>query len=206
MSSKLDKSVIVAGAGLVASIFTLLVKKVYEVGGTDEDVHRLATPGGEAILSKVADLIVTTKRQAFKVLVDCTKSLAEMVSAGKYNWVNNDITQDHFPISGQDQKEVEVILFHFNRAISSEDAISEMGKVGFRPATIEELLALGVSQPELQKQFPIVALGSVWQHPSGHHYVPFLGWAVVGRSLDLFWFDYGWCKNLGYRFVVLRKS
>jgi undecaprenyl-diphosphatase len=52
-------------------------------------------------------------------------------------------------------------LFHFNRDISSEDAIAEMDKDGFRPATLAELLALGEAQPELQKQFPIIALSSV---------------------------------------------
>ena len=67
MASKLDKSMIVAGAGLVASIFTALTKKVREKGGTDEDIHRLVRPDGEEILDKVADLIVTVKRQVFKV-------------------------------------------------------------------------------------------------------------------------------------------
>jgi hypothetical protein len=67
MASKLDKSIIVAGAGLVASIFTTLVKKVREKGGTDEDIHRLSTPDGESILEEIADIITKYNRRVFKV-------------------------------------------------------------------------------------------------------------------------------------------
>jgi len=201
MSSKLDKSVIVAG--LVASIFTMLVKKVREAGGNDEDIHRLATPDGETLLGKMADLVVSSKRQVFKILVDFRKTLQEAIQAGKYDWVNSDITQDHFPVQGGVQKEVEAVLFHFNRIVTSDQAISEMEKQGFRPATIEELLALGASYPELQKQFPILALGSVWRHPSGSLYVPYLAWRGCGRDLHLHWLGHVWGGHC--RFVALRK-
>jgi len=204
MSSKLDKSAIVGGAGLVASIFTMLVKKVREAGGTDEDIHRLATPEGENLLAKIAYLIVGNVRQTFKVLVDYSKTLAEMIQAGHYDWVNSDITSDHFPVKGSGQQEKEVVLFHFGRNISSDDAIAEMTKAGYRPAKVEELLDLGASQPELQKQFPIVGLGSAWQHPNGHRYVPSLYWFDAKRNLDLLWFESDWDED--YHFAAVRNS
>jgi hypothetical protein len=79
-----------------------------------------------------------------------------------------------------------------------------MEKAGYRPARIEELLALGASQPELQKEFPIVALASVWRGPGGDRRVPYLRWDVAGRRLDLSWFEYGWTGD--YRFAAVRKS
>ncbi|MDP2910681.1 MAG: hypothetical protein Q8N58_02775 [bacterium] len=204
MSSKLDKSMIVAGAGLVASIFTTFVKKVREKGGTDEDIHRLATPDGEAVLEKIADIIVSSKHQVFKVMVDYAKTLEEMIKDGQYDWVNHDIASDHFLVTGTGQKETEITFFHFNRVISSDNAIVEMAKAGYLPALVEELLTLGAAYKELQKQFPIVALGSVWQYPDGDRYVPCLPWDGRERRLDLHWFEDGWRER--WRFAAVRNA
>ena len=50
-------SAIVSGAGLIAGIWTEIVKAVRERGGTDDDIHRLATPDGASLIGKVAQLI-----------------------------------------------------------------------------------------------------------------------------------------------------
>lgn len=102
-----------------------------------------------------------------------------MVSAGKYDWVNSDITPGHFPVKGSGQEERKIALFHFGRAMTSEQAIAKMDKAGYRPAKTEGLLSLGASQPGLQKQFPIVAVGSVWQRSRGSRRVPDLDWGDV---------------------------
>lgn len=180
------------------------VVKVRKAGGTDEDIHCLATPEGETTLEKMADIIVGVKRQAFKVMVDYTKSLKEMIKAGQYDWVNNGITSDHFPITGSGQKEKEITLFHFNRGISSDNAVVEMEEAGYRPALVEELLALGAAEKELQKQFPINALGSLWQPPDGRRFVPSLDWGSGGRGLSLGWFEGDWVGS--WRFAAVRNA
>ena len=98
---------------------------------------------------------------------------------------------------------MEVTLFHFGREIKSEAAISEMDKDGYRPATIKELLALGASYPELQKHFPVVALGSVWRNPDGHLQVPCLDWHGAGRLLDLDLLGLNWGDK--HRFAAVLK-
>jgi len=126
-----------------------------------------------------------------------------MITVGHYDSVNTDIIADHFPVKGEGKKETEVVLFHFGKTTTSGQVISEMEKAGCRPAQIEELLALGASQPDLQKQFPIVALGSVWRDSDGHRDVPYLHWGGVGRDLLLRWFGRGWTED--YRFLAVRK-
>lgn len=59
---KYEPSVLVRGAGLAASIWTALDKAVQKQGGTAEDLHRLATPEGEELVGKIADLIVSAFR------------------------------------------------------------------------------------------------------------------------------------------------
>lgn len=142
-------------------------------------------------------------RHSFKVCVDYSWTLIQMVAVGKYDWVNSNITQDRFPVQGSGRQEVEVVLFHFNRVISSDDVIAELDKVGYRPANPAELLALGASQPELQRNFPIVALGSSWREADGARNVLYLCRSVAGRVLRLFYFGDGWFEDC--RFAAVRK-
>lgn len=141
--------------------------------------------------------------QNFSVKVDCTRSLVQMIKAGKYEWVNNGITAEHFSIEGEGTQEKEVVLFHFNKVMTSDNVITEMKKQGFRPARIEELLALGEFHPDVQRQFPVVALGSAWPDPESNRGIPYLSWDGFGSSLDLNWFGHEW--RGGCRFLAVRK-
>lgn len=137
--------------------------------------------------------------------IDYTKTVEQAITDGNYDWKNSDITAKNFPISPEmtgKKVEVKTKLFHFNRDISSDDAITEMDKDGYRPATLMELLVLGFLFPKLQRQFPIVALGSVWYDADGGRGVPCLDACGSGRRLRLHWFDGGWgarCRCLGVR-------
>jgi hypothetical protein len=199
-----EKSGLLSALGVVFEIVKAIIDEVLNLGGNDEDVRRILKD--ENLRKAIAQMIIAAKSfvaATFKVTVDYGQSLADMIKAGKYDWVNDNITKENFPVNGQDKQEVEVLLFHFNRVISSDDAIAEMNKAGYRPARIEELLALGACQPELQKQFPIVALGSAWRRPSGYRIVPCLVSDGSGRRLDLDDFEGGWDGS--DRFLVLRK-
>ncbi|MFH1162328.1 MAG: hypothetical protein V1696_03610 [Candidatus Jorgensenbacteria bacterium] len=128
----------------------------------------------------------------------------DRIARGKYDWVNSDITEEHFPTNVTADYEAEQKLFHFNHLIGSEAAIAEMDKEGFHPATLAELLVLGETQPELQKQFPIIALGSLSRHSGSHRFVPALRWFGSGRGLNLHWFERDWGD--GDRFLAVRKK
>ena len=138
--------------------------------------------------------------------VDYSRTVEQMIAGGNYGWKNSDITEKNFPLPTKllgKKITASTKLFHFERSISSEDAISEMNKAGFRPATLAELLALGEAHPELQKEFPIVALGSVWRDERGDRLVPVLYFDDDGRELGLNWLGFDWDDN--YRFFGVRK-
>ncbi len=150
------------------------------------------------------ELIVITKgvTQQNNVLpIDYRMSLQQMIAAGNYDWVNGDITTQRFPHAQDGQTEITVELIHFDRTISSEDAIDELRHRGLRPATIAELLAYGARFPEEQRKFPIIALGSVAGLGGGRD-VPSLDGCGGGRDLGLDWWDGGWggdCRFLAVR-------
>ena len=126
-----------------------------------------------------------------------------MIAAGQYDWENNDITTKRFPLHASDGiVEFEARYFHFDRNISSEDAIEEIKKAGWEPAKIEHVLSHGKTFPEEQRKFPIVGLGSV-ARVRGDRGVPCLGRCDSRRWLSLSWFGYGW--NPLCRFLAVRK-
>lgn len=141
----------------------------------------------------------------FPITIDYNRSLAKMIKAGKYGEVNNDIKAKHFPLKGKGKHELNVTLFHFDRCMESEDVVAEMNKQGFRPGLIEELLALGKKYPDLKKELPIVALGSIWQDRRYFNHVAGLYLSAVERkrNLALHLFIRKW--DAYYHFLAVRK-
>lgn len=140
--------------------------------------------------------------KTLRIVVDYSLSLEQMIAAGKYDWSNSDITAKRFPLKGSGKVELEPKLFYFGRDMSSDNVIAEMDKEGFRPCTIEELLAIGEQHPELQRKFPLVALGSVAEI-DGNRSVACHGRFDSRRGLSLDWFDVDW--DGVYRFPAVRK-
>lgn len=153
--------------------------------------------------SAVVSGLLAKLTKTFMVTVDYARGLPEMIKAGKYDYANDDITAEHFPIVGEGKQGLEILLVHFGKDMESNDVLSELGKLGLRPATLPELLAFGETHPEIQREFPIIALGSVWQNRDGSRHVPYLGGWCGGRELFLIWFGDRWSGDC--RFAAVRK-
>lgn len=139
--------------------------------------------------------------ETLTITVDYGLSFVEMIAAGGYDWKNGDITEERFPVKGIGKVERDVELVHYGYDISSEDAVKDLAKRGLRPATIEELLAFGTKYPDLQRKFPIVALGSS-ARVSVFRYVPCLCGSDARRDLYLYWCGDDWdgcCRFLAVR-------
>jgi hypothetical protein len=140
-------------------------------------------------------------------VVDCTLSLEEMIKAGNYDWVNSDITAKRFPIKSTGADEWEFKMFHFDRSISSEDAVAGIKADDvanpWQPAGIEHLLTYGKNNPEEQRKYPIIGLGSVCV-VVGRRLVPYLFRFVSERCLGLDWWGGDW--DAYCRFLAVRKK
>lgn len=203
--AKKDISSIVRGAGLLTSVWTELMVQVQKRGGNEDDIHRLTRPEGRDTIAKMAELIVDNTAEVFQVVVDYGRMIADMIASGHYDWVNPDITQDHFPpitIGGEGTIELKAELIHFGKTMSTDNVLIDLDRRGYRPATLSELLAFGAKYPEKQREFPVVALGSVWTNSDGNRYVPCLYEDDSERGLSLDWYDVVWDD---YRFLAFRK-
>jgi len=141
--------------------------------------------------------------EEYIVSVDYGMSLADMIVAGQYDGKNSDINSRNFPIKGEGTVNVNLELVHLDKSASFEDVLAYLEANGMRPATVEELLAFGATYPEIQREFPIICLGSSWVYPDGNRRVPVLRRRGSRRSLSLSWFTYGWPEHC--RFLAVRK-
>ena len=206
-ATKSKISAMVSGAGMAADVWTRLDGAVKKQGGIDEDLHLLARDEGQPMIDMIAALLVkagAATRNVYPITVNYAQAFEEMVGAGKYDYRNDCITAVNFPITGEGMVNYEAVLFHPNRDLESEDAVKEMTQIGLEPAKTEHLLAFGAKFPEIQREFPVVALGSSWVRPHRSRNVPYLDRWFGERDLRLIrwageWFAY--C-----RFLALRKK
>ncbi|WP_142252685.1 hypothetical protein [Bradyrhizobium sp. UNPF46] len=139
------------------------------------------------------------------ITIDYGMSVDDMIDAGAYYSSAGYITAKRFPVQGEGVVQYQAKIFHFDRRISSEDAVAAIKaddrQNPWAPAKIEGLLAYGAKNTEEQRQYPIVGLGSVVK-VRGDHSVPCLYRYDAERSLDLgLWNDSwdGFCRFLAVR-------
>jgi len=140
----------------------------------------------------------------YSVVINFGKTVEQMKDDGHYDWSNSNINSQNFPLSGEGTVNVTLELVHLNRLASSQDVLDHLEANGMRPATVEELLMFGVTYPDIQREFPIVCLGSSWVDPDGDRDVPYLRRDGSRRNLDLDWLDDDWDDVC--RFLAVRKS
>jgi hypothetical protein len=201
------KSAVALGASIAASVWSKLGGKVKAKGGTEDAIHILDTQEGDALLDAVADLLVRAElktRNRFAVTVDYGTPLDQMIAAGNYGYVNPNITSQNFPITGTGVVETEIILAHFDRDIESDDAVRKLREMRLEPAGIEHATAFGTKYPDVQREYPIVFLRSVWSFAGGGRGVPCLDDWRAERVLVLGGWGGGW-RGV-YRFAAVRRS
>jgi len=116
---------------------------------------------GDKKLARKVVALVFNHSEDFRVPVDCNKTLAVMIAAGNYDFVDPNINAENFPVKGAGVTDADIVLFHFGEKAATNWIEREMRSLGYRQARIEELLALGAAKPMLQTKGPIIALGSV---------------------------------------------
>lgn len=174
----------------------------------DKNQFQQVIEGGDVLTKAVAEVVEQKLRELSKIIkfpvaINYVTTIKEMIARGKYDWTNNDITSKNFPTQRTGEANITVELVHFNRSIGTDEALRELDKMGYRPAELHELLALGEKYPDLQREFPIIALGSVWQRSLGYRGVAYLSGYGSERLLLLYWLDDGWRDVC--RFAVVRK-
>ncbi len=114
----------------------------------------------------------------YPIVVDYDMAVKEAVRVGSYDYVDKFIPLEDFPIEKKGKEELVVELIYLDSWLSTEEALKEIDRIGYRPVNFMELLAFGARYPEVQREFTVVALGSMYKLPNSHYAWPTLHWAI----------------------------
>lgn len=187
--------------GEYRELLVCLIEGVPNRKDLDPEVVRTHLANKTVSHEAVARLLAQRMSASYPITVDYSLTLEQMITAGGYDWVNSSITSESFPITETGKAELNAQLVCFERAMSSDQALAELDKMGLRPATIAELLVFGAKYPQKQLEFSIVGLGSVAQLGDGRN-VASLDQHGRRRVLYLYLFDDGWYVH---RFLAFPK-
>lgn len=209
------KSDLLGGLGTWFEIAKAITAEVLAQGGTDDDVRAILK--NHELRQQMAALIIAANPNAQKksgsgaspettypVTVLADRTIEEMVKAGRYDWKNEDITSKYFPDVGE-IGDFALELVHFGHDISTEDAIVGIRQRGLEPAFIGQTLSFGEKYPKVQRNFPVVGLGSSCVGSRGRRSSPCLDVSGRERYLGLGWIGNVWsggCRFLAFRKVV----
>lgn len=170
-------------------------------GGEDKVRKILAGELKIQLLSTTAEAVVVPTDVEQFMTIEPDLAFEDRITRGNYGWRNSDLTEKKFLVTADQVGEWEWKLFHFNRSISSEEAIRLMKEDGYDAGQIGHILTFGEINPEEQRKYPIIGLGSVAEVLLDR-FVPVLWYDDDRRGLCLSWFDRDWgdrCRFLGVR-------
>ncbi len=114
-------------------------------------------------------------------------------------WINAPYTKPKLPL--------EALILSYNKDTnireSSDKIVADMNKLNLRPATLEEMIALGIVKPEFNKRSGTYLVGLTKYSLGGDSYVPGLNWNGDERELGRDGWALGWDDRS--RFVCVRK-
>lgn len=135
-----------------------------------------------------------TRGPGYPITVDYTLEREPAIEAGRFDWVDQehrfDVTLSGFYFSlynhpkGEKKEDTTVHLIHLDLPVNRDGAAWMLKRRGFRAIALRELLALAAKYPDLQREYPIMALESCYNR-DGIVHTSFLGKDKQGgRVLD----------------------
>lgn len=95
----------------------------------------------------------------YKQVINYNRGIKHSIKVGNY-WDDDHITEKGIFSPEKGKKKIELGLFHFKRNMPF-DVISHLNKLGYRSATLKELLAFGAKKSVVPRELTVIALGSV---------------------------------------------
>ena len=170
----------------------------------DLDVALGWTRNGESLARVLKDALSPNGKAAGNTLFFITcgglYKASELVRLGNYDWSEDWITDEHFPIERYEPAGRTVEFVQLKHDSTSEEALEELAQRGLERPTYEDALCFGATHPEEQRKRTIVFL----HEPVLSRLVLVLGGAGGERALFLVRFGDRWPRD--YAFAGIRPS
>ena len=161
------------------------------------DVALAWTLNGELLAHVLKDALSPSGKLAsnsFSVTCEGAKA-SELIRLGNYDWSDDWITDERFPIERHEPVERMVEVVQLNHDPTSEEVLEELKRRGLERPTYEDALYFGATYPEEQRKRPLVFFHEPVLDMNDFHDVLVLSAGVVKRSLGLGWFDGLWNRD-----------
>ena len=135
----------------------------------------------------------------FPVKVDYGRPLEKAIFSAGLDYVDATINEENFALGQAGKMSANVRFVRSDSLMTAQNVLTVIEEADMKPVDITTLVALSEQHPELQRQFPIVGLGSIWS--SNIDRVPVLWGGPNGRSLFLLWTEYYWVPS--FRFAAI---
>lgn len=140
----------------------------------------------------------------YRFTVNYDLAVEDALKIGQYKWIDSNITSERFPTKREGVAEVAIELVHLDQLIAPGRAREELIMMNYYLVELRELIAFSAKYPNVQREFPIVALRSGCIGAYNDSYFPLLsahkGIFVLKRGLYL---CHTICKN--YRLAAIRR-
>ncbi len=150
-------------------------------------------------LLNVAEGIVLITEVSLEINYDI--NLEKLVDDGKYDFIHQNV----FALKNNNKKgkkKQEILTVCFNRSTSSRVVVEEFKKMKVLPADLEDLVFYTSHYPEVQINYPVIALGSNFDYKK-NRFVSQAGFdESCGRFLSMTWSGHRWNKEK--RFLAVK--
>lgn len=141
--------------------------------------------------------------ETYRITVGGCRSTEELVAAGGYGYAHSAVVSENFPVRFASAETLrDIALVHFDRAVTTEEALAEAAPRGFVPPTYEDALCFGAQHPGVQCNGPVVFLHDPWVGYFGRRDVLCLWWNAGRRELGLEDFDTPWGTDCRFAFTT----
>lgn len=167
-------------------------KEMIRVLQNGEQLERMLTEGFRSLQRDVRGGKVVP---SFSIRCEGNLKTSELVTRGKYDWVNDLITDGCFPLMMYTPVTRTIKLIEFTHDPSSLEVLAEFRRLGLERPTPEDALCFGIDYPDEQRKHSLVFLHEPGQGPGGGLCILVLTGGVGERYLELEWFDHRWSRG-----------
>ena len=155
-----EKTGLVSAIGTSFEVIKTLVNGVKEIGGEEDDLRRILSD--EYVREKIIKILCSETEILWTghVIIDHNKTFKERVEP--YRMVVSNLFREYTLETSNRKSLVELVLLRFNKKMSLEETICEVFKErNLQPASLEEIIALGIQCPHVVYKFGCHMEGSI---------------------------------------------
>ena len=177
--------------GLGYSVYREIISRAKSMNCDQETIDDLFIGEGDHNIEKMAATLsgIDLSSTNYEINIPTT-DFSELVILGNYDRIDKKIHRRHFIKPGVPNKKVNLEIMNYNKPTTlkaMQEEREDLAEKGFRGANIYEILTFGIQHPEVQREFPILAMKAETNRVMGYKGILALQQKNGERHLSIVW-------------------